>query len=86
MARGAQTVGACFSNARHVAELVDAPKRTFPDATTWNPEQVRQFFAVPDGDDLAALWRTDCSLSCTSGRTGGPWMDVQNVRMNLRSP
>jgi integrase len=42
---------------RNVAELVDAPKRTFPEVSTWSPEQVRRFFAVSDQDEYAALWR-----------------------------
>jgi integrase len=62
---------------RNVAELVDAPRRTFPDVVTWKMEQVATFFAVSDEHYLAALWRLALLTGMRRGELLGlMWEDI----------
>jgi integrase len=66
---------------RNVAELVDAPRRTFPEVVTWNMEQVATFFAVSDESDLAALWRLALLTGMLRGELLGlMWEDIDLER------
>jgi integrase len=62
---------------RNVAVLVDAPRRTFPEVTTWNLEQVQRFFTHADESDLSALWRLALLTGMRRGELLGlMWEDI----------
>jgi integrase len=62
---------------RNVASMVDAPRRTFPEITTWNLEQVNHFFTVADQHHLAALWRLALLTGMRRGELLGlKWEDI----------
>jgi integrase len=66
---------------RNVAEMVDAPRRTFPDVVTWNMGQVATFFAVSDDHYLAALWRLALLTGMRRGELLGlMWEDIDLER------
>ena len=66
---------------RNVAEMVDAPRRTFPDVVTWNMGQVSTFFAVTDEHYLAALWRLALLTGMRRGELLGlTWEDIDLER------
>lgn len=64
---------------RNVGSMVDAPRRTFPEITTWNLEQVNRFFAVSDQHDLAALWR----LALLTGMRRGELLGLKWENLDL---
>ena len=69
---------------RNVGSMVDAPRRTFPEITTWNLEQVNRFFAVSDRHDLAALWRLALLTGMRRGELLGlKWEDLDLDRGTL---
>ena len=69
---------------RNVTEMVDAPRRTSPEITTWNAEQVSRFFATSDEHYLAALWRLALLTGMRRGELLGlKWEDIDLERGSL---
>lgn len=70
--------------AQNVTELVDPPRRTFPELTTWDTAQVARVLAVGDRTDLAALWRLALLCGLRRGELLGlMWEDVDLTRGTL---
>jgi integrase len=69
---------------RNVTEMVDAPRRTFPDITTWSAEQVGRFFMASEETNLAALWRLALLTGMRRGELLGlKWEDIDLERGSL---
>lgn len=69
---------------RNVADLVDAPRRTLPDVTTWDAAQAAAFLRVADADELAALWRLALLCGLRRGELLGlMWDDLDLDRGTL---
>lgn len=69
---------------RNVTEMVDPPRRTSPEITTWSSDQVADFFAATDQHYLAAFWR----LRLPTGMRRGEllrlkWEDIDLTRGSL---
>ena len=65
--------------ARNVSEMIDPPRRTFPEITTWNEEQVTRFLRAGDGHHLAAFWR----LALLTGMRRGELLGLKWEDANL---
>lgn len=69
---------------RNVTELVDPPRRSTPDAATWNATQVGAFLTAGDKTNLAALWRLALLTGMRRGELLGLiWEDVDLERGTL---
>jgi integrase len=69
---------------RNVADLVDAPRRTLPDVTTWDATQAAAFLRAADADELAALWRLALLCGLRRGELLGlMWDDLDLDRGTL---
>lgn len=62
---------------RNVTEAVDPPRRSTPEAQTWNAEQVTAVLATAAGDDFEPLWRLALLAGMRRGELLGlRWSDV----------
>ncbi len=62
---------------RNITDLVDPPRRSTPEATTWSPRQVATVLAAAAADDLEALWRLVLITGLRRGELLGlRWTDV----------
>ena len=62
---------------RNVTEMVDPPRRTFPEITTWNSDQVARFLEAGDQHYLGALWRLALLTGMRRGELLGlKWEDI----------
>lgn len=69
---------------RNVSEMIDAPRRTLPDVTTWNAKQTAAFLAAGDSSNLAALWRLALLTGMRRGELLGlMWDDLDLERGTL---
>ncbi len=69
---------------RNVADAVDPPRRSTPEAKTWDAGQVRAFLAATVGDDLEPLWRLALLAGLRRGELLGLlWRDVDLDRSSL---
>jgi integrase len=63
--------------ARNVTDAVDPPKRSTPEARTWDAREVATVLATAAGDDLEALWRLALLTGMRRGELLGlRWTDV----------
>ncbi|MBA2278613.1 MAG: tyrosine-type recombinase/integrase [Chloroflexia bacterium] len=69
---------------RNVSEMVDPPRRTLPDVTTWDAKQTAAVLVVGDDTDLAALWRLALLTGMRRGELlGVMWEDLDLDRGTL---
>lgn len=69
---------------RNVSEMVDPPRRTLPDVTTWDAKQTAAVLAAGDTTDLAALWRLALLTGMRRGELLGlMWDDLDLDRGTL---
>ncbi len=62
---------------RNVTEAVDPPRRSTPEAQTWNAEQVAHVLTAAVGDDFEPLWRLALLAGMRRGELLGlRWTDV----------
>lgn len=62
---------------RNVTESVDPPRRSTPEAKTWNVQQVASVLAAAADDELEALWRLALITGMRRGEILGlRWSDV----------
>jgi integrase len=69
---------------RNVTEMVDPPRRTFPEITTWSSDQVARFLEAGDQHYLGALWRLALLTGMRRGELLGlKWDDIDLDRGTL---